>query len=998
MAEGIKVSELVSAIKVANDDLLIIDKVQTNFEYITNSIKFEDFVSTITGLDLIFTGDVNFTGEVGFDGSLNIDGNINIDSGGNIDSPIVITELVKDFHYLSSSYTGAVVVLKVKVVDKDNTHRYFNDGSSRGFEIGGSMAPFFYFTPGVTYQFDLSDSSCRDHSLAFYYDSEKTRPFATRSTITTNDDEGVIFGGTPGQSGAFVRIEVKDNTPTILHYQSEEAMMEGNSFQCNANNLRGNKLGGLDDVSSAPASSGEVLTWNGVQWAPTDANDLSIDINTDNIPEGTENLYYTDERTRRALDVVVSSTEVPGGNLEYNQATGILTYFPTLPEIADGTVTSVAIESPNNTIKITDGVINDYGVIKIDQEEIINVKGTYRSANIEVDNYGRIIGVENGTDEIEKLDDIGDVDAPNPTTNQVLTWNGTGWEARDLVVEGALEYNGEVDLTVPYTESPENDALPNTPASWRRGDLYINISGQGTVDSSWTGISGREIVGLERIIWSGTEWDLFDMPPETELDLQQVTDLGAETSNTITVGGIISSGLRYPTSDGTANQVITTDGSGNLFFGLAGGPNGLKYMGQIDVTKDYELSPDNDNVSNNPDTWEAGDLFINISDEGEVDDSWIGIGGEFVIGFERVVWNGREWELVKSDATGTQDLQEVTDLGATTTNSIEVGGITAAGLRYPVADGAPNQVIQTDGEGNLVFGNKTEVLRYRGICDLSVSYRNVANGDVPDDRADFIRGDSYINQGESGLDSGEDWINDGIDGDYIIKGQEIVAWTGEVDAYGGGGWRIIGYVDSITGVVDLIAGNGVENISADPQRPIIQADKSWFDDPEKHYVNVQSDWIEEDPLSDAYILNKPNFDLQDLEDLQDLVRQGGKILQEDEDKIFGDGSAIWEDGTMRPIDHILFDRAFGVVLSINRQTGDILTTEKWIKDNGFATRAEGELALTALQPGDVADRVNVSELNNDAGYITQDQYNELLQLIANLQSQINNINNGTTSG
>ena len=148
MAEGIKVSELLPAISIANNDLFIIDKIQTNDEYITHQITFEDVKKTIEGLDLELTGDVDFTGTVDFSGSLNIGGSINIGGGGEIDTPNVITEIVKGFSYLSSSYTGAVVVLKVKVVDKTDKHRYFGEGSGRGFEIEGAMSPFFYFTPG----------------------------------------------------------------------------------------------------------------------------------------------------------------------------------------------------------------------------------------------------------------------------------------------------------------------------------------------------------------------------------------------------------------------------------------------------------------------------------------------------------------------------------------------------------------------------------------------------------------------------------------------------------------------------------------------------------------------------------------------------------------------------------------------------------------------------------------------------------------------------------
>lgn len=43
---------------------------------------------------------------------------------------------------------------------------------------------------------------------------------------------------------------------------------------------------------------------------------------------------------------------------------------------------------------------------------------------------------------------------------------------------------------------------------------------------------------------------------------------GLEVTDSATIGGgLIASGLQYPLSDGTSNQVITTDGSGTLTFG-----------------------------------------------------------------------------------------------------------------------------------------------------------------------------------------------------------------------------------------------------------------------------------------------------------------------------------------------------------------------------------------------------------------------------------------------
>ena len=47
-------------------------------------------------------------------------------------------------------------------------------------------------------------------------------------------------------------------------------------------------------------------------------------------------------------------------------------------------------------------------------------------------------------------------------------------------------------------------------------------------------------------------------------NLQQVTDTGAVTTSTVDVGGLIAAGLTYPTVDGSSGDYLTTDGAGGL--------------------------------------------------------------------------------------------------------------------------------------------------------------------------------------------------------------------------------------------------------------------------------------------------------------------------------------------------------------------------------------------------------------------------------------------------
>ena len=60
-------------------------------------------------------------------------------------------------------------------------------------------------------------------------------------------------------------------------------------------------------------------------------------------------------------------------------------------------------------------------------------------------------------------------------------------------------------------------------------------------------------------------------------------------------------------------------------------------------------------------------------------------------------------EIAAIPTPPTPTLDSVTTQGGTTTNSINVGGITAASLVYPSADGTTGQIIQTNGSGTLSF-------------------------------------------------------------------------------------------------------------------------------------------------------------------------------------------------------------------------------------------------------------------------------------------------------
>ena len=83
-----------------------------------------------------------------------------------------------------------------------------NPGSGNKYYMNGILQQYITLFPGCTYEFDQSDGTNSTHNLAF-----ATLPDAASSSQYTT---GVTTSGTPGNSGAYAKIEVTTSTPTRL--------------------------------------------------------------------------------------------------------------------------------------------------------------------------------------------------------------------------------------------------------------------------------------------------------------------------------------------------------------------------------------------------------------------------------------------------------------------------------------------------------------------------------------------------------------------------------------------------------------------------------------------------------------------------------------------------------------------------------------------------------------------------------------------------------------
>ena len=107
----------------------------------------------------------------------------------------------------------ATVTYTVTVVDDSGNKYRFNGGSTN--------AETLELTEGTVYLFDQSDSSNSGHPLRFSTTSNGTHNSGTEYTT------GVTTFGTPGSAGAYTRIEVATDAPTLYYYCTNHSGMGG---------------------------------------------------------------------------------------------------------------------------------------------------------------------------------------------------------------------------------------------------------------------------------------------------------------------------------------------------------------------------------------------------------------------------------------------------------------------------------------------------------------------------------------------------------------------------------------------------------------------------------------------------------------------------------------------------------------------------------------------------------------------------------------------------
>ena len=263
-------------------------------------------------------------------------------------------------------------------------------------------------------------------------------------------------------------------------------------------------IGDLSNVTITTPSSGQVLQWNGSAWVnATDEDNLSNN-DTDDLSEGSTNLYYTDARVETKIDAYVTGGTgigVSSGTITLADTAvtaddyGSTTEIPVLSIDAQGRITAASTASISTVL----GIAGDSGT---DNVTIGSDTFTFSGTANEI-----TTAVTDNTLTISLPDDV--------TIGNDLTVTNDGTVSGNLTVDGNLTVSGTT-TTVDTTNLAVNDPLFSLATGNDTSDA-VDIGFFGLYDTSG---SQDLYTGLFRDATDG-KWRLFkdsQTAPTTTVD------------------------------------------------------------------------------------------------------------------------------------------------------------------------------------------------------------------------------------------------------------------------------------------------------------------------------------------------------------------------------------------------------------------------------------------------------------------------------------------------
>ena len=267
------------------------------------------------------------------------------------------------------------------------------------------------------------------------------------------------------------------------------------------------ELSALSDVSSTAPNTGQVLKWDGTEWAPA----------ADGGGGGGISL----------TDISVAQNSASGaGTLSYNNASGVITYTP--PVLFDGAYGSLT-GAPTIPTKITDLSITD---------------GTSGQV-LTTDGSGSFsFATPSGSSDLGSLTDVS---SSTPSAGQVLKWSGTQWEPASDSTGASGEGIELTDMSVTIAGAAGCGSLTFNNSTGVFLFTPADVSSFSTFSGSYADLSGKPT------LFSGDYTDLTNIPAGSDnmglsltggTTLNLVNETDSSIIDSVDLAGITSS-LNY---------------------------------------------------------------------------------------------------------------------------------------------------------------------------------------------------------------------------------------------------------------------------------------------------------------------------------------------------------------------------------------------------------------------------------------------------------------------
>lgn len=347
-----------------------------------------------------------------------------------------------------------------------------------------------------------------------------------------------IVGLEGGNNKRFTASDLVNGLATVTYVDAQDTGLQSQITQ-NTNDIASIDLSGLEsNVSSLQGDvgviQGQIVTING----NIVTLENSVSVNSDDIVVLRGNIVALENEVANIADTDAQT----------------LTY--------DGATANLSISNGNNVI--LQEVLDNAGNISSAQTDIINLISNQNSIALNVSNNSSNITVIQG--QISDLQANGNIQTLSlDNSSNVLSISGGNTVDFTTVLGNVAGGGGGLAAVV-------DDTSPQLGGTLNSNGFNIELSSASPVE-----------FGIEWNDGSGTKYgDIVAQPDSNEFeissgsgarDLVLVGDRDIEIKTGLLGRDIIIGDLIWPSADGSAGQVLQTDGAGNLSFGAGGGSN-----------------------------------------------------------------------------------------------------------------------------------------------------------------------------------------------------------------------------------------------------------------------------------------------------------------------------------------------------------------------------------------------------------------------------------------